>query len=57
MGIWQHLVVTWNGTNSASGVKVYVNGVSVASAFTSDGIGSPQSENLDDYQILSIFVM
>jgi hypothetical protein len=51
MGKWQHVVVTWDGSNPASGVKVYVDNAQVASSFTNDGIGSPQSESSDDYLI------
>ena len=36
-GVWHHLVVTYNGTSVASGIKIYRNGEAVATSTTSGG--------------------
>jgi len=40
---WQHVTVTWDGTNSCSGVKFYTNGIQY-SASGASGSGTRQSD-------------
>jgi len=42
-GVWQHVVVTWDGTGNGSGLKMYKNGTSL-SLSTSNGVGSRVSD-------------
>lgn len=37
-GVWYHLAATYDGSSSASGVKMYVNSVEVSYGFTVDGL-------------------
>jgi len=39
-GRWNHVLVTWDGTQNASGVTIYVDGTSVSSSYLFDGIGT-----------------
>lgn len=34
---WTHIACTWNGSNSGSGIRIYVNGVEVATSNNSSG--------------------
>ncbi len=46
---WHHLVVTYDGSSTASGVKIYVDGISDTTTFTgaiSDSITTPASVNI-----------
>ncbi len=43
---WTHWVVTWDGSNSASGVHIYRNGVETSyAALDRDGVGSKSSDS------------
>jgi hypothetical protein len=45
-GQWQHILVTWDGSISASNVHMYVNGTEVSSYLTTtDGIGSRSDDS------------
>lgn len=44
-GTWQHVAVTWDGTSSASGAHIYVNGQVVSSY---DGSDDPTGSRVDD---------
>lgn len=37
-GRWNHVVITYNGSSSASGVKIYVNGAAVSTSVTYDNL-------------------
>ncbi len=37
---WSHLVMTWDGTNVAANVGVYLNGVALSHSFNTNGVGS-----------------
>jgi hypothetical protein len=39
-GRWNHVLVTWDGTQNASGVTIYVDGSAVSSSFLFDGAGT-----------------
>ena len=42
VGVWQHLIATVDGTNTEAGVKLYADGVSVATGGTT-GTGTPRT--------------
>jgi hypothetical protein len=37
---WQHVAITWAGGTSNTGIELYINGVAVAAASTSDAVGA-----------------
>ena len=39
-GIWHHVAATYDGSSSANGVKVYIDGVSQSLTLESDGLAS-----------------
>jgi hypothetical protein len=41
--VWQHVAVTWDGTATCSGVKVYVNGIQISVSGAS-GVGTRASD-------------
>ena len=41
---WAHVAVTWDGTPSASGVRMYINGAETSYSASYDGQGTPDSE-------------
>jgi hypothetical protein len=52
MSTWQHVAVTWDGSASASNVKIYVNGVEVSSyATTTSGVGARGDDSATDLRI------
>ena len=38
-GVWTHVLVTWTGTATATGIRIYVNGVETAYGATQNGVG------------------
>jgi len=40
LNTWNHVTMTWGGTNNASGVHIYVNGVEASYAGAIDGTGN-----------------
>ena len=44
MGIWQHVVATWDGTAVATNVHFYVNGVETSYQFPNDATGNRVSD-------------
>jgi hypothetical protein len=40
MGAWQHVVVTWDGSNSAAGIHMYRNGIEYPYVRNIDGVGA-----------------
>ena len=54
---WQHVCVTWDGSNSTSGVKLYVNGVESASyGHLQDGNGSRSNDTNYEMKIGSSYL-
>lgn len=41
---WSHVVATWDGTATAANMHIYVNGVEVTYATSTDGVGSHRSD-------------
>jgi hypothetical protein len=48
---WQYLVVTWDGTNNASNVHIYRNGIEVLYSSTINGVGTFGSDALEPLSI------
>lgn len=44
LNAWNHVVVTWDGSNTATNIKIYVNGAEVSYATTTDGSGNKNSD-------------
>jgi len=42
--IWKHVVVTWDGSTSASNIHIFINGVQAATKSSSDGVGGKVSD-------------
>jgi Tol biopolymer transport system component len=51
LNTWQHVVVTWNGGASASGVHIYVNGREVAYSSSVNGVGSRVDDAAEQLKI------
>ena len=49
---WQHVVVTWNGSSTASSLKIYINGTEVSSYDTSgNGVGDKKDDSANNLYI------
>jgi hypothetical protein len=48
---WQHVAVTWDGSPSASGVRLYLNGVEVAYSASTSAAGTRVDDALEDLKI------
>ncbi len=48
---WQHIVFTWDGSSSASGAKIYINGVEASYGTTQNAIGSRVSDAVQSLKI------
>jgi carboxypeptidase T len=48
---WQHVAVTWNGSASAAGVHLYVNGMEVRYAVSTNGTGARVDDSAQDLKI------
>ena len=44
LGVWQHVVVTWDGSATAANVRLYVNGVEPTYQTTTNGVGARSSD-------------
>ncbi|MDP3070204.1 MAG: LamG-like jellyroll fold domain-containing protein, partial [Opitutaceae bacterium] len=40
LGAWNHVMVTWTGSSTATNAKIYVNGVETGYATTTNGVGT-----------------
>jgi Concanavalin A-like lectin/glucanases superfamily len=50
-GAWQHVAVTWDGGTAASGVRLYVDGVEVAYAMSTNAAGARAVDAAQDLRI------
>lgn len=46
---WSHVVVTWDGTSTATNAHVYLNGVEVPYSTSTDGVGSHRSDAAESF--------
>lgn len=51
LNAWNHVVVTWTGSSTASTVLIYINGREVSYATTTDGSGSRNSDAAQDFSM------
>lgn len=52
VGVWTHVVITWDGSTSASNALLYVNGVpNPATASTQNGVGTRADDSGADFVI------
>ena len=50
-GVWHHVVMTWSGSQTATDIKIYVDGVETSYATTTNGSGSRVSESAANFYI------
>jgi hypothetical protein len=50
-GVMQHILVTWDGSSTASNIHIYVNGVEASYANTNDGSGTIQGDSSRNFCI------
>lgn len=50
LNVWNHLVVTWDGSTTAANVHIYINGTEVSYATTTNGTG-PTDNSADSLNI------
>ncbi len=45
LNTWQHVLVTWDGSSSQTGIRMYINGAEVSYTAVSDGVGNRVADN------------
>jgi hypothetical protein len=48
---WQHVVMTWDGSSTATNIHIYINGVEVSYTNTQNGTGSRNTDAAQDLNI------
>jgi hypothetical protein len=48
---WQHVAMTWDGSASASAVRLYVNGVEVTYSSATNAVGTRVNDALEDFKV------
>lgn len=51
LSTWNHVVVTWDGSATASNVKIYINNTEASYATAVDGVGARQLDNGQNLRI------